>query len=293
MTIELSSVSETAMNSAANQSIKVMTPDGLCISAQVWGEDSRYELVFIHGMLQCQLSWSRQIQHLMARNIRLTTYDFRGHGASDKPLDPSLYNDPGRFADELNAVIETVGLKRPILVGWSFGTRIVADYVLKYGGAKLAGINFVAPAISPDPDHFGPSIKKLAEARDEDFAKSILGTRAFLRACFLREPARDEFETMLVYNASVPLPVRRWFGRATSDSEALQSMLRSLTLPTLISHGLEDTVIRPELSRWLGTILPAAQTSFYQNSGHAPFFEEAERFNSELAAFVLRANGDA
>jgi non-heme chloroperoxidase len=95
---------------------------------------------------------------------------------------------------------------------------------------------------------------------------------------------------MLVYNASVPLEVRRWFGRATSDAEAVQGMWRSLALPTLITHGLQDRVIKPELSRWLKTLMPAAETSFYRDSGHAPFFEESERFNSELEAFVVRAN---
>jgi hypothetical protein len=67
------------------------------------------------------------------------------------------------------------------------------------GGNQLGG-----SGISPNPDHFGPLIEKLAEARDEDFATSIRGRRKFFRACFLKEPARDAFETMLVVNASVP-----------------------------------------------------------------------------------------
>jgi non-heme chloroperoxidase len=54
-------------------------------------------------------------------------------------------------------------------------------------------------------------------------------------------------------------------------------MWRSLTLPTLITHGLEDRVVKPELSRWLQTLIPAADISFYQDSGHAPFFEEPEK----------------
>jgi pimeloyl-ACP methyl ester carboxylesterase len=241
-------------------------------------------------MLQCHLSWSRQIEYLAARNFVAVTYDLRGHGASDKPLDPAFYNDSARLADELRAVMAAAGLKRPVVVGWSFGTRVIADYLLRFGSAGLAGINLVAPVTSPHADHFGPGIEALHQARSEDLATGIEGTRAFLRACFSTEPGRDEFETMLVYNACVPLRIRRWFGRAASDADAVQAMWRSLDLPVLITHGLEDRVVRPELSRWMHALMPASEISLYQNSGHAPFFEEPQRFNSELESFVVRAN---
>jgi non-heme chloroperoxidase len=275
--------------SASHRRIRVTTPDGLGIDAQVWGSPSSREVLLVHGMLQCHLSWSRQVEYLAARNFMLVTYDLRGHGGSDKPLDPKFYNDSGRLADELRAVMAAADLKRPVVVGWSFGTRVIADYLLRFGSSELAGIILVAPVTSPNADHFGPGINALARARDDDLSIGIEGTRAFLRACFSREPSRDEFETMLVYNAFVPLRIRRWFGRAMSDAEAVQAMWRSLSLPVLIAHGLEDQVVRPELSRWLTELMPTAEISLYQNSGHAPFFEEAQKFNFELESFVARA----
>jgi len=270
--------------------LRITAADGIGISVQDWGDASGPEIVFIHGMLQSHLSWSKQFDSPLALKFRLITYDFRGHGGSDKPVDPNSYNDPVKFAEELRAVMDAAGVQRPILVGWSFGTRIIADYLLKFGSAGLAGLNFVAPVISPNPEHFGPGIKKLAKARDADFATSISGTKEFLRACFLHEPARDEIETMLVYNASVPLQIRRSFGRSASDTEALQGLMRSLAVPVLISHGLGDQVILPELSRWLKAMIPAAELSLYQESGHAPFFEESARFNRELEVFAARMN---
>ena len=271
------------------RAVRVTTPDGVGIDAQIWGNALGPEIVFVHGMLQCHLSWSKQVESALVDKFRMVTYDFRGHGGSDQPLDPSYYNDSARFADELQAVMQAAEIKRPIVVGWSFGTRIVADYLLKFGSDQLAGVNFVAPAISPNPDHYGPGVKKLAAARDADFAKSIRGNREFLRACFFKEPAQDEFETMLAYNASVPREIRRWFSRQVSDTESVQRLLGSLAVPVLISHGLEDQVILPELSRWLGTVIPKAKLSFFQQSGHAPFFEETDRFNGELEVFAAQA----
>ena len=66
-------------------------------------------------------------------------------------------------------------------------------------------------------------------------------------------------------------------------------MLGSLAVPVLISHGLEDQVILPELSRWLGTVIPKASLSLYEQCGHAPFFDAWDRFNGELEVFATQA----
>jgi pimeloyl-ACP methyl ester carboxylesterase len=36
-------------------------------------------------------------------------------------------------------------------------------------------------------------------------------------------------------------------------------------------------------------MIPGARLSVYQGIGHSPFFEDAVRFNAELAAFVRSA----
>jgi len=57
-------------------------------------------------------------------------------------------------------------------------------------------------------------------------------------------------------------------------------------VPVLISHGRMDQVISPDVAREAGRILPAAKVSWYDHAGHALFFDDAPRFNAELAAFV-------
>jgi pimeloyl-ACP methyl ester carboxylesterase len=183
-------------------------------------------------------------------------------------------------------------LKRPTLVGWSFGTRIIADYLLKYGAGRIAAINLVAPILSQDPSHFGPGIEHVMKARDDDYVTSVTATRAFLRSCFAKQPAQEEFETMLVFNANVPVKVRQWMRRASSDADVVQAMLKSLDLPVLITHGVKDQLPSVRLSQWLATIIPRARLSLYQEAGHAPFFEEPARFNRELAELVRDAKSD-
>ena len=107
----------------------VKTPDGLTISAQDWGNPTGPEIVFIHGFSQSHLSWIKQVTGELAKDFHMVTYDLRGHGNSDKPLEPERYKDSKAWADELQAVMDATGIKRPVLAGWSYGGRIMADYL--------------------------------------------------------------------------------------------------------------------------------------------------------------------
>jgi pimeloyl-ACP methyl ester carboxylesterase len=53
----------------------------------------------------------------LTQDHRLVAMDMRGHGLSDKPLQG--YDDSKLWADDVNAVIETLSLDDPVLCGWS------------------------------------------------------------------------------------------------------------------------------------------------------------------------------
>jgi len=105
----------------------VTAPDGVMIAAQECGNASGQEILFIHGFSQASLSWQRQVESDLAKEFRMITYDLRGHGNSDKPLQPAKYREAKAWADEVQAVIERANLKRPVLVGWSYGGRVIGD----------------------------------------------------------------------------------------------------------------------------------------------------------------------
>src|ERR1051325_5575685 len=183
--------------------ISVKTPDGLTISAQEWGSPSGPEILFIHGFSQSYLSWMRQVDSGLAAEFRMVTYDLRGHGNSDKPLDPARYRDSKAWGDEVQAVMDAAGLRRPVLVGWSYAGRVISDYVTTHGAGRLAGINFVDASIKADPALAGDNLKNLPLMASEDLATNIAATRAFVRGCFSKQPTPDDFEVMLSFNMMV------------------------------------------------------------------------------------------
>jgi non-heme chloroperoxidase len=266
--------------------ISVKTPDGLTISAQQWGNPGGREILFIHGFAQSYLSWMRQVDSELANEFRIVTYDLRGHGNSDKPLDPARYRDSRAWGDEVQAVMDAAGLKRPVLSGWSYAGRVISDYLATHGADRLAGINYVGSSIRVDPATVGDNIVNLPLMASEDLVTNIAATRSFVHGCFSRQPTADDFETMLAFNMMVPPAVRGAMGGRPHDATA---MVSKLNIPVLVTHGAEDRNIRLEAARYTASVIPGATLSVYEGIGHSPFYEDAPRFNAEMASFVRTA----
>src|SRR5258708_20266404 len=119
---------------------------GVRLHVREWGNASGPSILFIHGWSKNHLCWSKQYESELAQSYRLVALDIRGHGMSDAPREASAYQDPQLSADYIAAVIEQLGLERPILVGWSYGGFIICDYIRAYSQEHISAMLFAAPA---------------------------------------------------------------------------------------------------------------------------------------------------
>ncbi|UQA55795.1 alpha/beta fold hydrolase [Polyangium aurulentum] len=266
------------------EQIHVKTPDGVSIAVQKWGNPQGQEILFVHGLSQSHLSWAAQIKSPLAERFRIVTYDLRGHGASGKPTEAVYYKEGRRWGDELEAVIDGAGLKRPVVVGWSLGGLVMTNYLRAYGDQGLAGVVFVAAVTRFDPALLG-SVPPLAS---EDLSTRLGAMRQFLRDCFVVPPPPAQFETMLAYNAMVPIELHAVVGQM--GHEGADEALRALSIPALVIQGEQDRLVKSAMATRTASLVRGARLSMYEGIGHAPFYEARERFNTELAGFVSEAN---
>ena len=262
----------------------VTSPDGVRLAVYEWGDPSGPEILFMHGFSQSALAWRRQMESPTLARFRGVAWDLRGHGGSAKPLDREYYADGKRWADEVLAVIDGMGLLRPTVVAWSYAGSILAEYLVRHGHSRLAAIDFVGAATQAGADLFGPVLRtNMAGMIAEDLAANIAATRAFVYGCFAHLPSRDELETVVAYNMIVPPQVRAAMTGRVFDADAA---FARLDIPVLVTHGSDDKVVTPEMGRGTAARIPGAQVSIYNGIGHSPFREAAERFDRELAALV-------
>ena len=155
------------------------------------------------------------------------------------------------MADDVAAVIDHVGLERPVLVAWSYGGFIATDYVRAYGERAIAGLNLVGAAVVLAPpafDHIGPAFLENAPvAAGRDLATSIAAVRRFLEACTAEPLSAEDWSAALCWTMVVPAEVR---GALISREIRGDDVLAGLTIPVLVTHGLDDAIVSP---RWPST----------------------------------------
>jgi len=263
---------------------------GLRLHVREWGRLEGPAILFLHGWSQNHLCWVRQYEGALAEEFRLVACDLRGHGMSEAPLEREHYRDAGLWADDVAAIVEQLGLDRPVLVGWSYGALVICDYVRVHGQDHVAAINFIEGAVRLGENAFGTLIgpgflDNFADATADDLPTNIRAMRSFVRACLAKPLPADVVETAVCWNVLVPAAIRANLAARAIDCD---DVLRSLQVPLLVTHGREDSVVLPAMAEHVLATCPTAEASWYDDVGHAPHLEEPERFNRELAELSRR-----
>src|SRR5690242_16972426 len=88
------------------------------------------------------------------------------------------------WSPTIPAAMDAVGLRRPVLAGWSLGGRIVRQYLVDYGDSRLAGIGLISCRPVEVPEVVGNGNEVVMALDIEDEASQISVAAAFLRNCF-------------------------------------------------------------------------------------------------------------
>ena len=272
---------------------KIVGGGGVSLSVHETGKASGPPIVFIHGFGANHLTWDRQMRGPLASEFRLVAYDLRGHGASDRPMDAAQYTDAALWADDLDAVIRSKSLDRPVLVGWSYGGFVIADYIRKYGDANLGGVVFLG-AITKNgtaeaAGHLTDEVLAIfGDVLSADVRTSIGATRELTR--MFDDPLKGaSWEIAFGSTMMVPPAVRlAMFSRVLDNDD----VLTGIRVPALVVHGGQDRVVRVASSQHIAGVVPGAKLVVYDGVGHAPQLTAAPRLNRDLAEFVRASRGN-
>jgi pimeloyl-ACP methyl ester carboxylesterase len=251
------------------------------------GKSAGPAILFIHGISQSWLTWTRQLNSDLATSFRLVAMDLRGHGLSEKPREG--YADSKLWADDVNAVIRTLDLERPILCGWSYGPLVILDYLRHYGDDAIGGAEFVggvtklgseAAAAVLTADFLG-LVPGLFSA---DAEESVRGLDGLVGLCYGNQLSAEDRYRILGYNVSVPPYVRQAMFSRSFDNDDLLPKLRK---PVLITHGAEDAVVKPSVIEQQMSRIATSHVRLMPGVGHAAFWwNDAAPYNKGLREFA-------
>lgn len=244
-------------------------------------------LVLIHGWTFSGRFFDRNVPAL-AEHARVVTVDLRGHGDSDKPKHGYRI---ARLAKDLYDLLEALDLHEVTVLGWSLGCPVIWSYLELFGTHRVSAAVFTEQT----PRQYYAVDWKYAHAQCFDDA-SLAALQAQVAAnptgqdpqqvatIMLTEPTADERELFLAEMAKCP-PFARNAVMGEHTRADWRDLLPTLDLPTLVLVARQDKVFDWRGPAWVGEHVPNARTVFFEDSSHALFLDEAEKFNQVVAEF--------
>jgi pimeloyl-ACP methyl ester carboxylesterase len=147
----------------------VRAEDGLNIVCEARGKGDT-ALVFLHGWCGDREYWKHQV-NAFAPDYRIITLDQAGHGESGKDRKSWSVSS---LADDVEAVVKGLGLKRVILVGHSMGGPVALMAAKRMPGTVVAviGVDTLQNAEVKMPEEV---TKKFLESFEADFKGTMRG----------------------------------------------------------------------------------------------------------------------
>ncbi|WP_290794031.1 alpha/beta fold hydrolase [Flavihumibacter sp. UBA7668] len=245
-------------------------------------------IVLIHGWPLSDAMYEYQYQSLAAKGFRVIGISLRGFGASSRPY--GKYNFDV-FSDDIKVVLEKLQIKDATLGGFSMGGAVVLHYITKYKAAhisKLALFAAAAPSWKQRSDYpYGVS-----DADAEGLIKATQTNRQDLIAGFgAAFPAKEGGITKNQEKWLESINLQAWPYAITQSITALSNLdlrpeLSKITIPVAIFQGTQDKLVPYVLAEQLHQGIRNSYIVKFENSGHALFVEEAEKFNTELEKFA-------
>lgn len=248
------------------------TVDGLNIHYVDEGQGE--VLLLLHGWGSSVDAWRRMIAEF-SPSFRLVAVDLPGFGGSDMPPAPWAVED---YAEFVLKFMQTLGLRDPILVGHSYGGRVII---------KLAGTGRVAPSKIILIDSAGVKPKKsmkqklrIATFKTVKWALTLPGIRRFTGE--LLDRARAHFGSA-DYNAA-PEVLRRSLVMAVNED--LTHHMPSIRASTLLIFGEKDTATPVSDGQLMEKLIPDAGLCIIKGAGHFSFVERPYEVHAILHSFL-------
>jgi len=259
----------------------------ITVAYRVYGGAKSYPLVMIMGFSGTQDTWDPTVLRDLAREYKVITFDNRGMGGSTTGY--SSFTIP-QFADDTAGLMQALSIKQANVLGWSMGTYIAQELVLRHPAAVNKLVLYSADCGGTQAKKAQPSVVQtlvdtsgtlaqraerlvpllfpapwLAKKSNVAYLKKTLGASPQERS-----PSDNAMKQGLA--------IARWGGS--------YDRLPAITSPTLLVTGTEDIIIPPGNSGIIASRLSGAWTSYLRGGGHAVMFQYPREFARILLGFL-------
>jgi len=264
---------------------RVTTRDGVGLHLSDWGRGK--VIVFVHSWALNSQMWDYQVAAFTRAGWRCVVYDRRGHGRSDVPGWGYDYNT---LADDLAAVIDSIGMDKVALVAHSMGGGEIIRYLTRHGASKVERVVLLAPT--------APGMAK-SPTNPTGLDLQIFET---LRSSWRKDfPHWIDENTDPFFTPTTSPGMKRWLAQMMSQTPLqvaitcnhnsvetdFRTELRAIRIPMLVIHGDQDKSAPVQLTGQVtAALVPGAQFELVEGAPHGLFVTHCEHVNSSVLKFL-------
>lgn len=228
-----------------------------------YGSKEGKDIVFLHGWGQ-NIQMMKMLADPLSKENNIVIVDLPGFGESTEPTYDWMVDD---YVEAIKSLLESLKIKKPILVGHSFGGKISLLYSSKYEVEKLV---VLGSPYKKEIEKLSLKTKMLKAAKKvpvlnklEGFAKKHIGSTDYKNAS---EIMRKILVNTVNYDIS--------------------SNLSKIKCPTLIIWGTNDEAVPIEDAYELEKIIKDAAVIEYEGCSHYAYLERLNQTVNVLRSFI-------
>lgn len=283
------------------------TADSVRIMYVEKGDPGKTPIIFLQGSDGTSFEWQVFTEKLKDK-YRLILFDRRGNGLSTRLL-PGHKLTMEAYLNDIAGLQQKMGIEKCVILGWSFGGAVAAEYELKYPD-KVSSLILVNPLSDANQLWIdrAEAIYPVALKNNDTLALKTIDKLKKGNSLTIE----DEYEIVKVQNAV-------WYNKATADSFYTKTDVKlygytdstlstdwenliaqkkiydgysnlnrisKINCPTLIIGGTHDHIISPAQCEKIHALMPASKMKIIQNSGHLPFIEKPDELEVILTGFI-------
>jgi len=240
--------------------------------------------------------------HNMLDQDQYTVFSYNQSGSSGNENAP-FHKSVAAYAIELNQMIEALKIDRPFLVGHSWGTAVVLEFLFTCPNSPIRGIalincfvsgvqlaSWIENRISKLPQAFHDAVLKLNIATDAAKLDALLGQYWFPQHVIRSSELPSDLLQDLAELGTTPIYYYYIGWNPTTVNGAILSWdrstdLKNIKVPALVVSGGFDYGERSDFDQIAGAI-PNATTWFDPETSHFPMLEKPAGFKEVLTKFL-------
>lgn len=250
---------------------KTIDIDGVSLHYRDSGEENLRQIIIMHGW-GCNVDTVASIENIFKGKMRVLNVDLPGHGRSSEP--PAVWGVED-FTTMMEKFISRLDLKRPSLVGHSFGGRI---------SLLLSSRNDVDKVLLVDAAGIKPK-------RSFNYYRKVYTFKAMKHLMMLllgKKKGMEAVERMRAkkgsadYRNSSPR-MRAIMSRCVNED--LKHVMPSIKAPTLLIWGEVDTATPLSDAITMKRLIPDAGLVSFPGCGHYSFLDNPFGFRAAVSSF--------